>query len=279
MEKLDLIYSYLGKEAVNDYKIIDSGLDNLIVIVNDDLVFRFPRDVNSLNVYKKEVELLNYIKPFISTNIPNMKLIEFQNTYFTIHNLIKGADFDSLNAEQKLKILPSLSKDIAEFFAELHSVKNTFLPLKKYKLEDWACYRYYDYVFEFVKKYGKTTILENAIKKFVDINDNLDDEDNVITHNDLHNGNIIVNLNNQRLSGVIDWGDAIFNNYNCDFFQLNDEVLLDVVDEYEKLTKKTVNLEFIKILKQIRVFGKIGKAIFNKTDVPKEFIRKLEEME
>ena len=95
----------------------------------------------------------------------------------------------------------------------------------------------------------------------------------------MHNGNIIVNLNNQRLSGIIDWGDAIFNNYNYDFFQLNDELLLDVVDEYEKLTKKTVNLEFIKILKQIRVFGKIGKAIFNKTDVPKEFIRKLEEVE
>lgn len=279
MEKLDLINKYLGSSAVKDYKIIDSGLDNLIVIVNGDLVFRFPRDVNSLDTYKKEVELLNYIRPFISTNVPNVKFVEFENTYFTIHNLIKGVDFDSLNTEQRAKILPNLSKDIAEFFAELHSIKNKFLPLKKYKLEDWACYRYYDYVFEFVKAYKKTAILEDTVKKFVDINDNLDDRDNVITHDDLHNGNIIVDFDNQRLSGVIDWGDAIFNNYNYDFFQLNDELVPSVVAEYEKLIKRKVNIEFVKVLKRIRVFGKIGKAIFNKTEVPDEFVRKLEEME
>ncbi len=276
-KEIKIIQNHLKQQKINNYQVNNSGYDNLIIIVNDNLVFRFPKKADIYETYEEEAKIVNYLKPFISTEIPNI-IIGNKKSNYTVHALIKGKDFHSLEETEKNNITANISKDIAKFFSEMHSVKNIFLTPENNKLEDWGCYKYYNHVYNFVKERGKAKILENTIEKFVEISKTLKNSDNVICHDDLHNGNIIVNLEKQKLAGVIDWGDAAFKNYNYDFMHLDDCLFYNVIEEYEKLMKKKVNIEFVEILKKIRVFGKIGKAIFNGTEVEEKFIKKLDKI-
>ncbi len=122
---IDLIKLSSGDLNITNYSINDSGADNLIIIVNNDLVFKFPKQEV---FYKKEKQLLDYIRPHISTIIPNIKIYDFKGQKFTCHKIIDGISYHELTNIEKSKSVEAVSDELAKFFAELHSieVKNDF---------------------------------------------------------------------------------------------------------------------------------------------------------
>ena len=45
----------------------DDGQNNDVLIVNDDLIFRFPRDEEGIDKLETEVALLGRLRPFVTT--------------------------------------------------------------------------------------------------------------------------------------------------------------------------------------------------------------------
>ena len=90
------------------------------------------------------------------------------------------------------------------------------------------------------------------------------DEDDVLCHNDLHKGNIMVN--DGTISGIIDFGDAIYTNYNIEFisiFKWNEKIIIDIKEKYEELTGRELNIDFIISVLRLFNYVKISNNIGN----------------
>ena len=94
------------------------------------------------------------------------------------------------------------------------------------------------------KKYNLEEDFNNCLK--ILSNFEYKDKDDVLCHNDLHKGNVIVN--NGELSGIIDFGDCIYTNYNIEFisiFKWQDKSIINIKEKYEEITERKLSIPFI----------------------------------
>lgn len=263
---IDLIKLSSDDLNIANYSINDSGADNLIIIVNNDLVFKFPKQEI---FYKKEKQFLDYIRPHISTIIPNIKIYDFKGQKFTCHKIIDGISYHELTNIEKSKSVEAVSDELAKFFAELHSieVKNDFPKNNQHYYLDSEQERAIieNMTEEFVEDFAKTR--EYLL--------NYDGKSNMcICHDDLHYGNIIVK--NNKLSGIIDFGDIVVENYNLDFCQLylrdfnavfeNNFTGLGelTIKKYEKISNRKVNRKYLNYRVKGKIYKNIAKSILSK---------------
>ena len=281
MEKyLKLIQSTDKSLKINNYEVNDIGADNLVIIVNNDLVFKFPKQEV---FYEREVEFLNYIRPHISANIPNVKIFNTDRQKFTCHKIIKGISYHELNYNERKSVADKLSTYLAKFFAELHSIKIT---------NDFQK----DNQHYFINQEQEDTILKHFESDKSMINDFLNtkeylknyekvEKDMCICHDDLHFGNIIID--NGKPSGIIDFGDMIVCNYNRDFYQLcmrdfnakfenNFNGLSKLtIEKYEKISGKKVDLKYLKYRLLAKLYRYLAKGIIEKGKIDEEIVEKI----
>ncbi len=64
---------------INSVYINEIGQNNDVLIVNDNIVFRFPKYEKGIQKLRIETQLLEKIRPFITLQIPNPSYQGFQN--------------------------------------------------------------------------------------------------------------------------------------------------------------------------------------------------------
>lgn len=221
MQQIEIIKKTLPNFKIDNYKILNIGANSIAIIVNNKYIFRFPLNKNNFESYKKEKKVLNIIRPYIkSVEIPKLNIYQYNNMYFTQHKIIKGIDYIKIKNLSK-KIKKNISKTLATFLVELHSIKDERLNFIETKQFNANAYNLYDTenqnILVNTLKYDCIKDIEKSMKYLNNYSD-FREEYNVLCHNDLHEENILVDNNN--LSGIIDFGCVTKRNYNTDFSNL-----------------------------------------------------------
>jgi hypothetical protein len=76
----------------------------------------------------------------------------------------------------------------------------------------------------------------------------------------LNENNIIIDVKNQRLAGIIDFCNGARRNFNAEFAPLakyDFKLVRLMAKEYEKLTDQAVDLEYILNMQKVRCYGDV----------------------
>lgn len=198
-------------------KYFAEGWDNYIYEVNDEYLFRFPRRIFAIPLIKTEINILPFLQSKQMTNIPIITHLGEPNQQYSHpfygYKKILGKPITCF--ELSPSDFQQLAYDLGLFLRKLHNISisgmnhinlpldelNRMKPItrtnkfkesltsikcinSKYPIEQW-----------------NELMMESVIKGFIT------KAPNVIVHGDLYALQIIMNDQN-RFSGIIDWGDV-----------------------------------------------------------------------
>lgn len=219
------------------FKYIDKGWDHDVIVLDDKYVFRFPKRKSYIELLKKEIALLQILEEKISLKIP--KYIFIAEDYSCAgYEIVPGKELKPWIYRQLVKPENKrfIAQQIGEFLTQLHSIpldivekyigieppvkkeirdlrKNALeiLPAKLSKREMQVIEKFLNELWEMVKDTPKTLI-----------------------HYDLSGEHILVDKENTRLTGIIDFSDRSIDDPALDF------ALLDRYGGYGKKFGKMV---------------------------------------
>lgn len=115
--------------SVKSHKYIDCGFDHDVIILNNDLVFRFPKEApkDLQSELYDEIQLLYYLKKKIKVGIPEYIYIS-KDKSFAGYKLLNGRElkpshFRRFNASTKERF----AKQLADFLTKLHSTPKSVI--------------------------------------------------------------------------------------------------------------------------------------------------------
>lgn len=211
------------KIKVNNINLIGEGYDSKAYLINNEYIFKIKYSINKKKGYEKEKAIYDFLNKKLNTNI---KIPKIEYSYISDeisilgYKQIKGTFltpeiyYNMPKDEQEL-----LKQDIAIFLREMHDLDTT--EIKDYTIdnkqnvqEEYELLRntIYNsltdiekqYVEGFIRKLKTTTIFND--KK-------------CLCHNDFSCNHLLLD-NNNRLCGIIDFGDSGIIDEYCDFIYL-----------------------------------------------------------
>jgi aminoglycoside phosphotransferase (APT) family kinase protein len=230
---------------VQDIKLIMHGYDNVIAIVDEKLVFRFPRNEVAVNRQHFEAQLLRHLHGKISLPIPEILEVHRAPDYL-VTNRIPGAHI-SLTALRELPAEYSriYAHDIAQFMKELnaavspHQVTETRAVNHMTGESDELWPDTLKRVLQEASFPDKAWLEEVAHHQYEQW-EQLCAHSNlpiIVVHDDLHVGNLL--FKDSRISGILDFGDAAIGTAAQEMrqlFRINEDILRTTIYEYAQLT-------------------------------------------
>jgi len=225
VEYLEKLYPEL---QIKSAYINEIGQNNDVLIVNDNMVFRFPKYESGIYQLRLETKLLERIRPFITLNIPDPSYQMFQDKVpgkvFTGYKMIEGESFrknifTEVNDEKQLQ---KLACTLANFLKELHQIPlSTFEGIMQQDMKDMytEINNLYGQLKEHVYPFMREDARKEVTKSFeLYLNENR----NFIfapclVHGDFGMGNILYSTIKKDISGVIDFGGASIGDPAYDF--------------------------------------------------------------
>lgn len=238
---ISLIKNSIPNLEIKDYKLAQKGWDSTVIIINNKYIFRFPKRESSLESLKIEMRILPELKELVDLSIPDFKYFSssFDNyqTAFVGYEMIPGVELsqnvlDKIKAAGKIK---KITQQLGKFLSQMHSFpiekaqkaevgqrgdkqfwKNLFSDIKD------DCFPIMD------KKQRRWTkeILNDYLK-----NTNFDYRQ-VLTHGEIGDEHILINLEKLEVSGIIDFGDMAIGDYGFDLNPVYGREFLDQILNY-----------------------------------------------
>jgi aminoglycoside 2''-phosphotransferase len=235
IERIKQVYPSL---SILDCQPNEIGQNNDVIIINESLVFRFPKYQKGIDSLKKKTEILEAIKNTVSIPIPNPIYQSFEEwevgKVFVGYELIQGsplwkASFGSIDNEEVLKRLAS---QLVNFLIEIHSIPKNILPLEETNPREHMVNLYQKlqnklYPFMSVEAQRQTShSFETFLHSEICLNLNT-----TLVHGDFGATNILWNPDTCKISGIIDFGGSgigdpaydfagILSSYGEDFFNM-----------------------------------------------------------
>ncbi|WP_349654888.1 phosphotransferase [Neobacillus sp. DY30] len=138
MEKyIERIKQVFPSLSIKDYKLNDIGQNNDVLIVNESIVFRFPKYQKGINYLKRETKILKAINSKVTIPVPHPIYQSFEKweagKAFVGYELIQGSplwreSFRTINNE---KVLKRLASQLVNFLTEIHSISKNDLRLEE----------------------------------------------------------------------------------------------------------------------------------------------------
>ncbi len=205
--------------TVKSVIVIGEGLDSIAYVVNNEYIFKQSKHNAARINLKREVQLLNYLNGKITLQIPD---IEYYSERYSVcgYKEIKGnkltpSIYRNLRDDEK----DMLAQNIALFLRELHSIDLPDIEEFESDIMDDYCSDYdalremiYDKIPDKSKEY-----IDSLYKRIFD-DKRISQYDKAICHNDLSCNHII--MQNNRVVGIIDFGDAAITDIDRDFIYL-----------------------------------------------------------
>jgi aminoglycoside 2''-phosphotransferase len=203
------------------------GQNNDILIINGELIFRFPKYAHALKQLKIEAAILSGIQGYITLNIPNpiYKSIETQmvGRAFIGYRMIPGEPLwrGVLMGIEDDGVLQTLATQLATFLKELHSVPVSEavafdLPVSDDYAECTDMYtRFREKLFPYMRPDARDWA-ENLFEAFLNNRRNFEYQP-VLRHGDFGTGNILFDSKMKTINGVIDFGSAGLGDPAVDF--------------------------------------------------------------
>lgn len=220
------------KLRVRNVKSLDEGMDSRAFLVNDNLVFRFPKHPEVARQLKVEIKLLPELRKCVDVKIPNFQYIGKQkgnNLPFVGYPFIKGQFlhkhiFSKSTLSTKKKIL----EQVGTFIAQVHSFPvskarklgvKTPNYLEKYKQDlHWWRTEGKNFVTKKVVTYAIKTLnerLRGDLKKDFEYVPTL-------IHADIHPWHVLYDSQKQKVLGIIDFGDVCIGDPDYEYLRIYD---------------------------------------------------------
>lgn len=217
MNKVDIyeqrIRNIFPELSISKLSLNDKGLNNDVIEVNDELIFRFPKHERAVKKLSKESKVLNLIKNYITLDIPKIFYHDREVIgYFMICGIPLSKD---LLKELDRGTIGLVGKQLATFLKQLHripkqkildsDIPNSEIPSK---YEDWLDL-YQRLQDEILPRFSSSTQLrvKKHFESFLEDKSNFDYEMKLI-HGDLAGEHILFNKKQKHVGGIIDFGNA-----------------------------------------------------------------------
>lgn len=193
------------------------GQNNDVLIVNEELVFRFPKYEDGIASLRRETALLRQVREKVSLSVPAPEWeqlgTERVGEAFAGHRLIPGVP---LRAEWAEGLLPERRRELAvqlgTFLRELHGVPLEGLPVEPFSMDAWR--GEWAGMYEKIRQHlfgsmrpGARDEVARAFDEFLGGEANFRFEP-VLLHGDFGGSNLLVDEASGRMAGVIDFGQA-----------------------------------------------------------------------
>jgi len=217
MNKIDIyeqrIRDIFPELSIETIRLNDEGLNDNIVIVNQELIFCFPKREHAINRLEAEIKIIELIKPYVTLEVPNIfyKSPEVIG-YFMISGVTLRRDLLlGLNEET----IQFIAEQLATFLKQLHSIPidkvlNLDIPIADVpgKHKDWVDLykRIEDEVFPHLMLHTREWA-KNHFESFLETKSNFEYEPKLI-HGDLGPYHILFDRQKNCINGVIDFGSS-----------------------------------------------------------------------
>lgn len=218
--------------------IVTSGWDNVVVEVNDEWIFRFPRNNHMAEIVDREIELLKLLALVAIMPIPKYEFFgkevvmvgyrKLQGQYFF------GQDYRTLSVHDKQKIAESL----AFFMYQMHNS----LSVSEARTLGYIEYNPPLDVIE-AKLLGSflSQELDCLIQEAIDCARQHQREITRLAfiHNDLHGKNMVYDPIAKKIVGIFDFSDAVIADFAIEFsklFLIDADLAERTSQEYSRLT-------------------------------------------
>lgn len=228
-------------------RIINDGQENLIVVVDETQIVRFPRTEEVWQNGRNERFVLKKLSPMLEMPIPRLIDIS-EDPAYVITTYQKGNQLTT----RKMRTLPlttlrHIGEEIATFAFTLHATVASdeiqpFLIAPTWSYDDYLKRVLLDRqdpnpkVDELAKHYYHAWLRKEKKKE-------------VVVHDDLHTGNLLFN-DTYHLAGVLDFGAICLGTPEQELrqvYRLGDEALGAAAVVYEKLSSRPVDRELAKL--------------------------------
>jgi aminoglycoside 2''-phosphotransferase len=265
------------KLIIKNYRVINDGWDFLVLEVNHEYIFRFPRQMKSLlSDYKTntermrmEINVLDNLKGKTSLTIPKVIFQGKKYAYFGYKKILgkklTPKMIKSLDKRQYQKLIC----DLTNFLFQIHSSIDA-QKAKKLKIlrENYASYSNLIIAKILKPKKIKDKLTYNFITKIVLEYQTMirDTKDEAFLYNDLHGDNMAFDTSRQKLNGVFDFSDVMFGDINLDFNPLcrfGLDFVKQILNEYSRVSgKKNLNVRKIFVYYLINGISDLASVIY-----------------
>lgn len=202
---------------IDRIRLNDDGQYNDILIVNDDLIFRFPRHDASIEKLEQEVALLTRIRPFLTLPIPEPIYQSFTprtvGQAFAGYRMLPGEPLwhETVAAITDPAIVQRLATELATFLRELHTIP-TDIVADVLPATDWR--QLWSDLGEEIRTMLFPHLPSAAQARIAaQFTAFLDDPEHfafapTIIHGDFGTGNLLWDAHTGTMSAVIDFGSA-----------------------------------------------------------------------
>ena len=247
---------------IHSAELAEGGWDNDVIVINDELVFRFPRDdAIRLDV---EVAVLNHLRGKTTLRIPVVEFVGRTGRYIGYRKIPGSA----LTRDDCGRLTPDarrvLADDLAEFLFELHEAIPVDLAAQLGVVTDDPTI----YLREARTLHGR---LEDAAtadfiqvtlaeaERFFAV-----DAPRSFLYNDLHGDNMAFDTATGRLNGIFDFGDIAIGDLHREFsplYRLSHALLEETVASYERLTRARLSLRRMVVLQRLDRLSDLAETI------------------
>ncbi|HVM71279.1 MAG TPA: phosphotransferase [Anaerolineales bacterium] len=194
------------------------GEFNDILIVNDDLVFRFPRYADAIPAFLREIQLLPKLKDYLPLPIPAplyfSGIVSEPGKVFMGYPLIHGRPLyrEVMNGIADKEVLQELARQLAGFLSALHGLTPAMLDLEisTPNMPDWVRTFYaevQEHLFPFMRSEACHALSEHFKNYFN--HPVLQTYHPALIHGDFGGSNILIDGN--RISGILDFSSMEYN--------------------------------------------------------------------
>lgn len=235
--------------SIHSYKQNEEGWDNIAAIVNDELLFRFPRKQECAKRIPLEKELCKLLSHSLQEiEVPQYCLLYKNDTdavpLCSYYTLIHGEPLKTeivTKLEQKERTI--IITQLATFLATLHSIPLKRVETLGFPIEKTLTYwtelqtklnQYLTNSFTSLQKSALNSLFENFFANIAKST-----FQNTIIHADFTHHHILFKNQSKTISGVIDFGDAQIGDPAFDFaglyYDFGHEFTTSVYEQYSTL--------------------------------------------
>jgi aminoglycoside phosphotransferase (APT) family kinase protein len=206
------------------YRYLTQGWDHMVIILDEAIVFRAPKDSFYRRELKNEIQLLQYLGKKVSVGIPDYIYVS-RDESFAGYNLVKGREltasrFQKLSAREK----ECAASQLAGFITALHATPEFILKNCEVKTEDQ------EEMYEELVRDTRALLYPRISKKYIQFIEEYfqeletalgHDHPYALVHNDLISEHILWDAQRKQIN-IIDFSDRALGDPAIDFAGLRE---------------------------------------------------------
>lgn len=231
---------------VSSARWIRTGWDNVVLDINNRIIFRFPRFKAAEKSLQREIKLLSSLPGHLSVPIPDYKYITpVKKNQFSFAGYRKIPGKPVTIGGYRVAWTRKLAVGLARFLRQLHTTRITRKISQTVSRQGSRENRILDYRgqirtlgYKYLNRKTRElseSFFEDSVERFEKTN-----YEPVLVHGDLTDNNILVDPNSGKLAGVLDWGDSRITDPALDFcglFEINRHLGHETLALYAETSK------------------------------------------